>query len=98
MKLLGFALALGVAPIIHLTCAQATGDGGRPSATRAGISRFAEEDVPVVGVVAVHAVASGDEQLVEDVVKKLEAANHTTGETPCPRPCNLEHASGYAAH
>ena len=79
MKLRGIFLALGVQPVVHLTCAQ-----GRPPAVRASTSRFAEDDVPNVGVVAVHAIAPGDEQIEEEQIENIEADGQTTG----------EHASG----
>ena len=73
MKLLGIALALGVQPIVHLTRAQVTGGGGRPPAVRASISRFAEDDVSNVGIVAVHAIAPGDEQIADMQAKAIGA-------------------------
>ena len=82
MKLHGIFLAFGVVPTVRLTCAQVTGGGGRPSAIRGAITRFAKEDISDVGVTAVHAIASGDEQVAEDLIEKLEADGQTTGETP----------------
>ena len=88
MKFLGIALALGVQPFGHLTCAQVTGGGGPPPAVRASTSRFAEDDVSNVGIVAVHAIAPGDEQIAEEVIENFEADGQTTGETFCPPyPC-----------
>ena len=83
MKLLGMFLALGVKPAVHLTCAQVTG-GGRPSTIRAGVSRFTEDDIPDVGVAAVHAIAPDDERVVEDMIERLKDHGQITGESPCP--------------
>ena len=57
MNLLGFFSVLGVIPIVHLTCAQTTGGGGRPSAIGAGTTRFADEDANDVGAAVVRAIA-----------------------------------------
>ena len=92
MKLLGFLLALGMEPIVYLTCAQVTGGGGLPSAIPAGISRFAEEDIPYAGVTAVHAIALDEEKVARDLIEKLEADGENTGETFYPsRPCRARH-------
>ena len=69
MKLLGFFSALGVMPIVYLTCAQTTGGGGRPSAVGAGTTRFAEEDVNDVGAAGVRAIAPAGKH-VERVATK----------------------------
>ena len=92
MKLLGFFLALGMEPIVYLTCAQVTGGGGLPSAIPAGISRFAEEDIPYAGVTAVHAIAPDEEKVARDLIEKLEADGENTGATFYPsRPCRARH-------
>ena len=85
MKLSGTCLALGVVPLVILTCAQVTGGGsGAPSDVRAGTARLAE-DVPLVGVGAVHALHPGDEHVAENLIGILEAIQPwVTGETLCP--------------
>lgn len=83
MKLTGgFLLALGVAPFAHLASAQATGDGGLPSASRDALTltRFAEDDVADVGVGEVHPIGSDEEQTEQDLVDSLEEDGQTTGE------------------
>ena len=96
MKLLGFVLGLGVVPIVHVACTQVTGGGGRTSAVRPGITRFAEEDISDVGTTGVHAIAHGEEQIEANLIGRLEGDGQTTGETPRPlRPCrNVEHPPG----
>ena len=84
MKLLGGFLALGVVPIVDLTCAQVVGGSGRPSAVRAGMTRFAEEAVSDVGVAQVHAIAHEDEEVGESLVEKLQADGQATGEMSSP--------------
>ena len=85
MKLLRALFSLGIWPIVHLTCAQVNDGGGAgASAIGAGKSSFTEEDIPDVGVVAVHAIASGDEQVAEELIERLETDGETTGETRCP--------------
>ena len=83
MKLRGVFVALGVWPIVHVTHAQATAGGGRPSAIGAGTPRFAEENICDAGVAAVRAIAPEEEKVGEDLIKRLEANGYTTGETPC---------------
>ena len=86
MKLLWLFLALGVAHIIHQTCAQVTGDGGeRLSAIHGGITRFPDEDILDVGVARVHAIAHGDQQVGEHLIEQLQADGQTTGEIACPQ-------------
>ena len=90
-----FWFALGVAPFVHLTCAQIVGGGGRPSAVRGGVAGFAEEIVSDVSVTAVHAIAHGDGPIVEGSMEQLEVDGQTTGEAPYPPPrVHEEHASG----
>ena len=84
MKLLGFVLALSMEPIVYPTFAQVTGGGGLPSAFPAGISTFAEEDIPYAGVTAVRAIAPDEEKVARDLIEKLEADGETTGETRYP--------------
>ena len=95
MKLLGILLTLGVGPIAHLTCAQVAGGDGQPSLLRAGASRFADRDVPNVGISAVRAIAPGDEQVAEELIEELGSDGRTTGETACPpRPCRARRKWG----
>ena len=92
MKLLGGFLALGVVPIVDLTCAQVVGGSGRPSAVRAGMTRFAEEAVSDVGVAQVHAIAHEDEEVGESLVEKLQADGQATGEMSSPPLVRVKHA------
>ncbi|CAM9630411.1 unnamed protein product, partial [Ectocarpus fasciculatus] len=78
MKLIGgFLLAVGVAPLIQLTRAQAP-DGGILSATRYVLTRFAEEEVSDVGVGEVHPIASDEEQIEQELVEVLESDPQAT--------------------
>lgn len=87
-----FWFALGVVPIIHLTCAQTIG-GGRPSSIRGGVTRFADENISDVGVTAVHAIAHGDGPVAQGLMEQLEVDGQTAGEAPYP-PVHEERASG----
>ena len=86
MKLSGICLALGVVPLVNLTCAQVTlGGSGGPSDVRAGTARLAEEDVPHAGVLAVHPIPEEDEEVATNLTIALEALQPgVTGETLCP--------------
>ncbi|CAM9373919.1 unnamed protein product, partial [Ectocarpus sp. 8 AP-2014] len=78
MRLLGGLLfAVGVAPLLQLTRAQAP-DGGIPSATRNVWTRFAEEDVSDVGVGEVHPIASDEEEIEQELVAALESDPQAT--------------------
>ncbi|CBN76176.1 PKD domain protein [Ectocarpus siliculosus] len=78
MRLLGGLLfAVGVAPLLQLTRAQAP-DGGIPSATRSVWTRFAEEDVSDVGVGEVHPIASDEEEIEQELVAALESDPQAT--------------------
>ena len=91
---LGVVLALGVVSTVRFTSAQVTG-GGQPSATGTSASRFADEDIFHVGVAQVRAIAHGDENVGENLIKRLEAFGQTTGEIPCPpRPSRAERKWG----
>ena len=88
MKLPGAFWTLGVLSVVHPTYAEVTGGGGLPSTIRAGVSRFAEEDVSDVGGRLMHAIAPEEEEVGEDIIERLEADGQTTGESLCPRcPC-----------
>ena len=85
MKLSGICFGLGVVPLVNLTCAQVTGGGGGgPSNVRAGTRRL-DQAIPKAGVVGVHSIGRGDEQVAEDLIGILEAKRPgVTGETLCP--------------